>query len=157
MERRRLIKPIAWILTLVMILSMFSGVTVFAATGTLTRNSATRHQVCTALSTKAKSYYTGSYTYANLSKLNGVYSPNDSWAAMQNNSLYNALKSLMTTTHTVYAEYNPSGETKTELSYLWDYTDACAGSSQYLYFYTDISADEAVEVIVSKLKEKYII
>ena len=142
MERRRLIKPIAWILTLVMILSMFSGVTVFAATGTLTRNSATRHQVCTALSTKAKSYYTGSYTYANLSKLNGVYSPNDSWAAMQNNSLYNALKNLMSSTHTVYAEYNPSGETKTELSYLWDYTDACAGSSQYLYFYTDISADD---------------
>ena len=142
MERRRLIRPIAWIMTLVMILSVFSGMTAFAATGTLTRNTTTRHQVCTALSAKAKAYYTGSYTYAKLSQLQGVYSPNDSWAATQNNALYTSLKTLMTNTHSVYAQYNPTGETKDELSYLWDYTDACAGSSQYLYFYTDISADD---------------
>jgi len=124
-----------------LLLSMLSGVT-FAATGSLSHNTGTRHVVCDALSTKAQAYYTGDYTYENLSQLSGVSAPTNSYTTTQNNELYDALQTLMTDTHKVYAEYNPSGEQSNELSYLWDFSDAEAGSSQYLYFYTDVLADD---------------
>ena len=135
-------KILSLLLVLSFVVSLLSGLTVFAATGTLSRNTATRHVVCDELSTQAQAYYTGSYTYSALSQLSGVSSPSDSWAATQNNDLYDALQTLMTDTHKVYSRYNPSGEQTDELSYLWDYTDAMGGSSEYLYFYTDITADD---------------
>jgi len=133
---------LAFLLMIAIALSMLPSVTVFAATGTLTRNTAVRHVVCEQLSTKAKAYYTGSNVYESLSQLSGVSAPTNSYTATQNNPLYTALQTLMTDTQQKISEYNPSGETNTELSYLWDYTDASAGSNEYLYFYTDIPADD---------------
>ncbi len=40
-----------------------------AKTGTLTKNTGTRHQLCTSLSSQAQAYYTGSYTYDAVSQL----------------------------------------------------------------------------------------
>ena len=141
MKRKGFRRVLSLILSLALVLSLLSAMTVFAVTGTLSHNTATRHQVCTALSDQAEAYYTGSYTYDRLSALSGVSSPTDSWATTQNNPLYTALQTLMTNTHTVYSRYNPSGEQSDELSYLWDYTDSVGSASQYQYFYTDISAD----------------
>ena len=141
MKNMRFSRFLAAVLTLAVVLSLLSGMTVFAATGTVSHNTATRHEVCTSLSDQAKAYYTGSYTYAKLSALSGVSAPTDSWATTQNNPLYTALQTLMTDTHTVYSRYNPNGEQSDELSYLWDYTDSVGSASQYQYFYTDVSAD----------------
>ena len=130
MKIRNYIYRIAALLVLVSMLAAVFTVAVSAATGTLTRNQAMRHVVCDSRSTKANNYYTGEYTYDALSQLSGVSAPNNSYSTTQNNPLYTALQTLMTDTHKVYTEYNPSGETRTELSYLWDYTDAVSGKSQ---------------------------
>ena len=57
-------------------------------------NSGIRHEVCTTLNgTGADSYYTGSYTYDNLS-------------SMDSSALLQALRSLMTDTHTHFTTYD---------------------------------------------------
>ncbi len=142
MKTRNCLRRLAAVtLLLTLLVSVLSGAA-YATTGSLSRNSGTRHVLCDALSNKAKSYYTGNNTYEKLSQLSGVYAPNNSYSSTKNNELYTALQTLMTDTHKVYTEYNPAGETRTELSYLWDFSDAEAGSSQYIYFYSDIRADD---------------
>ena len=56
------------LLMLVMVISIFAGT---ASVSALSTNTATRHKVCTQLSSQAKNYYTGQYTYATMSKLDG--------------------------------------------------------------------------------------
>lgn len=57
-------------------------------------NSGIRYEVCTTLNgTSADQYYTGSYTYENLSELSG-------------SSLLSSLRALMTNTHTYMSSYN---------------------------------------------------
>ena len=84
-------------LMIALVVSLFSGLTVFAATGTPSANSGVRDTVCTSLSSQAQNYYTGSNTYASLSKLSGVDST-DSYTATQGNPLYTALYNLMSST-----------------------------------------------------------
>ena len=128
-------------LMIALVVSLFSGLTVFAATGTPSANSGVRDTVCTSLSSQAQNYYTGSNTYASLSKLSGVDST-DSYTATQGNPLYTALYNLMSSTRNdtqvVY-----SGTGTSSLAYYWGYTDAEAGSSTYLYFYTDVLANDS--------------
>ncbi len=120
--------------------SISTSMTASAATGTLKVNSATRHVLCEELSQQALDYYTGEYTYENLSRLSGAANVTDSYAATQNNPLYDALHDLMADTHVVYSTY--SGYGSNALATYWGYTDAEAGEHGYLYFYTDVSSND---------------
>lgn len=102
-------------------------------------NSQLRHQTCTALSEQAKAYYSGTYSYTNLSALNGAEDDSTSEAAAKNNALFDALHTLMAETHQNYTGY--SGTKPGSLAYYWASTDAVGGSSTYTMFYSDISAD----------------
>ncbi|MGM9563262.1 MAG: endonuclease [Faecousia sp.] len=109
------------LLVLAMVLSMLPAV--FAATGSKIYNNGTRDQACTALSSQAKAYYTGSYTYEKLSALSGATQTNSSYDATQNNPLYDALYTLMSTTQTESYSYN-------SLSTDFAYTDSVAGAEK---------------------------
>lgn len=113
---------------------------VFAQTGTLMKNRAKRHVLCEELSKQALSYYSGDYTYENLSVLSGIYSPNDSYAPTQS-ELFSALHDLMADTHT-NQNVTYSGYSDNALATYWLSTDSAEGTSSYLYFYTDIDASE---------------
>ena len=64
-------RAMSMLLILAMVVSMFAALALSASAASYTYNSGKRGTVCTALSTKAKSYYTGSYTYASLSAKSG--------------------------------------------------------------------------------------
>ena len=121
------------LLVLAIILSMLPAV--FAAVGTLKPNSGTRDQVCTELSAKAQAYYTGTYSYANLSALGGASDTSTSYNAMQNNPLYTALNKLMTVTHT-NQNVKYDGYASNSLATYWAQTDTENSGETYLYFYT---------------------
>ena len=99
------------------------------------KNDEVRHQVCTALSDQALAYYTGDNTYEALSLLPGAAENDDSWEACQDNQLYNALQSLMASTHTYQTSY--SGISAGSLAYYWARTDSVSGSDTYVMFYCD--------------------
>lgn len=102
-------RALSIILVLVMVFSLVATFPLTASAATYSYNSGTRGEVCTALSAQAKAYYTGSYTYANLSKQSGT-------------TLQENLKTLMTSTQTKVTSY-------AELRTLSAYSDATAGSS----------------------------
>ena len=131
-------RAVALLLTFCLILTLLT--VVFAQTGTLKKNRAKRHVLCQELSGQAADYYTGDFSYENLSALSGVYSPNDSYAATQS-ELYGALHELMESTHT-NQNVTYSGYGETALATYWASTDSAEGTSSYLYFYTDIDASE---------------
>ena len=136
-------KKVKRILCAVLILCLLASLsTVFAATGTLGKNTGKRHQVCATLSKQAKNYYTGQNTWDGFSMLAGVSAPTDSYAAMQGNPMYDAIRKLMTDTHTnrnvVY-----SGTGNNALATYWKSTDSAAGSKSYLFFYGDIDSDNS--------------
>ena len=82
-------RMISLVLSLILILGSFGGVKLTADAASYSYNSGEREKVCTALSSDAKSYYTGSYTYTQLSALSG-------------SSLRTKLRSLITSDrHTV--------------------------------------------------------
>ena len=132
-------KMIVFLLVLAIVLSMLPAV--FAATGTLKANSGVRDQVCTELSGQAKAYYTGNYTYENLSTLKGASDVSTSYKATQGNSLYSTLYTLMSSTHT-NQDVTYSGWKTNSLATYWEKTDAENGSDTFLYFYTDILYDD---------------
>lgn len=84
---------------------------------TLPYNTGTRDEVATSLSSDAKSYYTGSYTYSTLSSLSG-------------SSLKSKLYSLMSSTMTKSVTYK-------SLTTYWPYTDAEDGQAGTVLFYSD--------------------
>ena len=139
MNHRLYCRLLSIVLLIALAVTLFSGLTVLAATGTLTVNTENRHVVCTALSKQAKAYYTGTNTYASLSKLSGASASTDSYAATQNNPLYSSLKTLMSSTQTSYPIY--SGTASNALATYWKKTDAVGGVKGYQYFYTDISSN----------------
>ena len=115
------------------------------AVGTLPKkNTALRHQLCTALSDDAKAYYTGDYTYEKLSALSGAKDVCDSDTAAQDNELYDALHMLMAGTHTYYSSY--SGYNSGSLAYFWACTDAAGDMDSYIMFYSDIPSGEDVKL-----------
>ena len=125
------------LIALLIILSVCQPV--FAAPALPQSNSCQRHVVCTSLSSSAKSYYTGQYSYSNLSKLKGASDTSYSYYACNNNALYNALKTLMTNTQTYSPTY--SGTKAGTLAYYWAATDSVSSSSTYIMFYSDIAGN----------------
>ena len=92
------------------IIALFAGTfTVSAAT-----NTATRHDICTTLSSQAVLYYTGSYTYDTLVTLDGG---NASCLDSMDSELFLALHNLMATTMTGSVSYSA-------LTSKWPTTDA---------------------------------
>ncbi|MGM9651213.1 MAG: endonuclease, partial [Faecousia sp.] len=140
MKLRPFRRFLAVILTLALLLGVFSG-SMLVSAATLSANTGVRDTVCTALSSQAQAYYTGSNSYASLSQLSGVDST-DSYTATQNNPLYTALYNLMSSTRNS-TEVVYSGTGTSSLAHYWGYTDAEAGSSTYLYFYTDVLSNDS--------------
>ncbi|MGM9553574.1 MAG: S-layer homology domain-containing protein [Faecousia sp.] len=77
-----------------------------AATGSKIANPGQRDVVCTALSAQAEAYYTDAYTYEQMKELDGAQNTTDSYAATQNNPLYQTLYTLMSSTQTEYYSYS---------------------------------------------------
>ncbi len=111
-----------------------------SALGTLPApNEQQRHIVCASLSDAAQAYYHDDCQYDSLSALSGAADPATGYTAMQDNELFDALHTLMTTTHgykTSYSGYEPGS-----LAYFWASTDAVESSSTYVMFYSDVMAD----------------
>ncbi len=95
-----------------------------AATGTYVKNSGTRHVVCTALSSQANAYYTGSNTFDSVSALSASASD------PMNSAMFQKLHTLMQTTMTRTVSYS-------SLTSYWPYTDANNKSSNPVLFYSD--------------------
>lgn len=111
-----------------------------SALGTLPEsNEQQRHIVCTALSEQARAYYADDCQYDRLCTLSGASDSSTGYTAMQNNELFDALHTLMTTTHQYQTTY--SGYGKSSLAYYWASTDAVGSSSTYVMFYSDVMAN----------------
>ena len=105
------------ILLMVMLISLFSGLTVSAAS--YTYNNGKKGTLCTALSSSAKSYYGTGYDYATLSKLSGT-------------ALEAKLRERMVS--------GWHGASYDNLKTTFKYTDAYNGSSSSVYcFYSNTS------------------
>ena len=113
-------------LSLILILLLVFTVMPFAEakTGTLVKNSGTRHERCTALSAQAQAYYTGNYTYEAVSALSGSDSD------PMNSAMFSRLSSLMRSTMTETVSYS-------SLTRYWPKTDANNGSTNPILFYSD--------------------
>ena len=123
--KRSTMRILSFLLILSLVVSLFaSTLTVSAAT-----NRGTRHELCTSLSSQAKAYYTGNYTYEKLSVLGGDNS-GSSLKAMDS-QLFGALHDLMDDTMTDSVSYN-------SLTSYWPDTDANNGSSDAVLFYSDV-------------------
>ena len=106
---------LAFLLAAVLVLGLFSGLDLSAKAASYSYNSGKREEICTSLSSAAKSYYTGSYTYSQLSTLKG-------------SSLRNKLRTLIT------SDRNTVGYDG--LRTYFPYTDAYyANSSKLVLFY----------------------
>ena len=107
-------KTISMLLVLALVVCMFASMAFTASAATY--NSGKRGTTCTSLSSKAKAYYTGSYTYAKLSAKSG-------------SSLRTTLRTL------IKSDYSAVGYNG--LKTYFKYTDAYQGStSKMLLFYS---------------------
>ena len=95
----------------------------------LPKNNATRHEVCTDLSTQAKAYYTSGNTYEDLILLDGKKTT-DSTVAI-GSPLFNRLKSMMQVKDPV---------TYKSLVEYWIYTDCMESSDEVWLFCDDYEA-----------------
>ena len=120
----------AWLLVLAMICSLFVCITVpvsaasgtsgtgytcaedveYKRVGSYIANWGARGEVATFLSIYAEQFYTGSYTYDNMSELSGGTSQNNA----PSSALYSELKALMTSKHDHQTSY---GETRNQYQY----------------------------------------
>ena len=117
-------RSLSFLLTLALVLSLFTAMlSVSAAT-----NNAARHQVCTALSSQARSYYTGQYTYDALSALQGG---NKSCLDSIDSALYLKLQTLMTSTMSRSVSYK-------SLTSYWPETD------NNLLIYSDVKTSSNI-------------
>ena len=125
-------RSLAGLLCLCLVLSLLWGLggTAFAAS----RNTGTRHEVCTSLSEQAQSYYSGKYDWDSLSRLDGVAT--DSSLEAMDGELYNALSDLMSDTMTNKVSYS-------SLTSYWTDTDASANGGQILC-YSDAESNSSI-------------
>ena len=107
-------RALAMVLTLALFVGLFAAMATCVSAASYTYNSGKRGTVCTSLSSKAKSYYTGSYTYASLSAKSG-------------SSLRTALRSLIKQKNSTVG-YNG-------LRSYMKYSDAYQGSSSKLMLF----------------------
>lgn len=89
-------------------------------------NTGTRHEVCTSLSSQAEAYYTGSYTWENMSVMQGG---NENCLNMTS-ELFSSLHTLMSSTMTKSVSY-------TSLTSYWPDTDGKGSASSTMLFYSD--------------------
>ncbi len=117
---------ISVLLVVAMLLGMFTF-TSFAAQ----KNTGTRHQLCTSLSTQAHSYYDkNGFTYEYYSSLEGG---NESSLQSIDSDLFQALNKLMTNTMTNSVSYSSLGN-------YWPDTDRENGTSNATLFYSDVTS-----------------
>lgn len=119
-------RALSLLLTLAMIVATFAGMLNVSA---ISHNSTPRHTDCTALSSQAKSYYSGSYTYASMSTLSGA---STNCVTAMSGSLYKQLQTLMKSTMTKSVTYK-------SLTSYWEDTDTVGSSSKPIMFYTDVT------------------
>lgn len=89
-------------------------------------NTGKRHEVCDELSSQAKSYYTGKYTWDSMSALTGGTTN----CLKTDNDLFEALSTLMSSTMTNSVSYK-------SLTEYWPSTDGTGTKSQTMLFYSD--------------------
>lgn len=107
------------LLALVMIVSLFAGVSISAGAASYSYNAGVRGAVCTSLSNAAQSYWTGDYSFANLNALSG-------------DTLRTTLRTKIST------NYNKVGYDG--LKTYFPYTDSYQGSSSTLQlFYSGVT------------------
>lgn len=90
----------------------------YVTSGSYVLNWGARNETCVFLSTYAQNFYTGSYTFENMSQLTGGSSQSNA----PQSALYASLKSLMTSKHTHQTSYN---ETRNQ----YRYTDCVSNNS----------------------------
>ena len=115
-------RTISIVLGLILMLSLLPAAE--AKTGSYTYNSGTRHELCTALSSQARAYYTGSYAYDSVSALSASASD------PMHSAMFSRLHTLMDSTMTNSVSYS-------SLTSYWKKTDANNGSSNPILFYSD--------------------
>ena len=130
MKKKRLI---SFLLTLCMLVALFSGMTTVSASSG--KNTGTRHALCTALSSQAVAYYTGDYAFDKLAALPG--SSSGSSLASMDSQLFQTLHTLMDTTMTNRVTYK-------SLTTYWPDTDATGGSSTNVLVYSDVVTDSSI-------------
>ncbi len=130
-------------------LSLFLAAGVFLSSvsavhaGTVTgMNMQRRHIVCNSLSEAAREYYTGNYSIENLEALDGAADAGDSYAAAQDNPLYDALQDLMQSTLDKESIPRYDGFWDNAIATYWSQTDNSPDTdmtkeSHYLMFYSD--------------------
>ena len=102
-------RSVSLLLLVALLTALFAGVTFQASA----KNTNKRDTLCTSLSTKAKAYYTGAYTYDKMSALPGG---NTDCVASMDSALYKSLQSLMSSTQTDSVSYK-------SLTRYWPTTD----------------------------------
>ena len=102
-------RSVSLLLLVALLTALFAGVTFQASA----KNTNKRDTLCTSLSTMAKAYYTGAYTYDKMSALAGG---NTDCVASMNSALYKSLQSLMSSTQTDSVSYK-------SLTKYWPTTD----------------------------------
>lgn len=119
-------RSIALVLVLVTLVSLLSGVTVFALNEPYKYNWGTRGTTATTLSSDAVAFYSGNGTsYATLSALSG----SSTVSSVPSSDLYAALKSLMVSNHDYYNSYE-------DVKDLCKYTDCQNGGGKISSFYS---------------------
>lgn len=111
-------RTVSAVLVFFMVLAVFVGIRpLWASAATPTMyNQGTRHEVCTELSSMAEAYYTGSYTFDNLSE-------------QTSGQLLSSLRTLMTSTHTKTSSYD-------DCKNYAKYTDCQNGDGTVVLLYT---------------------
>ncbi len=117
------LRSLSIVLVLVLLLSVLPPVA-FAAQ----RNTGTRHELCTSLSSQAVAYYTGNYSPDALV----TYETDTTGSCLKavESELYDALQTLMTKTMTKSVSYS-------SLTSYWPDTDCNNGSNEAVLFYSD--------------------
>ncbi len=89
-------------------------------------NTGTRHEVCTSLSSQAEAYYTGSYTWENMSVMQGG-----------NEDCLNMTSELFTSLHTLMSSTMTKSVSYSSLTSYWPNTDGTGSASSTILFYSD--------------------
>ena len=105
-------------------------------------NSASRHEANATLSESGQAYYTENASYEYLASLPGALDASDSYTAMQDNQLYDALQELMQSTLDGSSIPTYGGYGEGSLAFYWNATDTSPElnnslSSHFLMFYSD--------------------
>ena len=123
---RQMKRPVALLMSLVMVVSLFFGMNMPAQAATYIYNWGQRGQTPTGLSSKAEAFYAkNSFSYKDIAALAG----SSSTSGVPSSELYKELQSLMKSNHTHITSY---GETRQQ----YQYTDCQNGGGRISSFYS---------------------